>query len=167
MSQVNFKSSNRKECRGIVLAELYEEVGMELPKDPMAFSERVCNPCGRKIRNLHHLYEFVTGSINTICTPTKKVKKVESALLRLARVHSPEAKTESGKSRRSLMFVKDNTHPPARTSKNDSKQAEFQSALNISDFPHRGLQVKVVLMNPNGNVTVRIYEARKTKKTGK
>ena len=62
------------------------------------------------------------------------------------------------------MFVKDNTHPPARTSKNDSKQAEFQSALNISDFPHRGLQVEVVLMNPNGNVTVRIYEARKTKK---
>ena len=85
------------------------------------------------------------------------MKKVGSALLRLARVHSPVTKTKSGKSRRSLMFVEDNTHPPARTSQN-SKQAQFQSALNISDFTHEGLQVKVVLMNPNGE--------KEDKKTG-
>ena len=50
------------------------------------------------------------------------------------------------------MFVEDNTHPSVRSSQN-SKQGEFQSALNINYFPHGGLQVKVVLMNPNGNVT--------------
>ena len=37
-----FKPSNRKaECRGIILAELCKEIGIELPKDPMPFSERV------------------------------------------------------------------------------------------------------------------------------
>ena len=92
---VLFKPSNRKECRGIILAELCQEVGIELPKDPMAFSKCVCNLCGRKIPHPHHLYEFMRGSINIISSITKAVKKVGSALLRHQKESAPLGENRS------------------------------------------------------------------------
>ena len=46
-----FKPSNRKDCRGVVLANILESVGIPLDRSE-TYSHRVCNPFGRKIRNL-------------------------------------------------------------------------------------------------------------------
>ena len=51
-----FKPSKRKECFGVVLSEIVRQVGFSLVQDSSRFSDRVCNPCGRKIRNLGQLY---------------------------------------------------------------------------------------------------------------
>ena len=50
-----FKPSNRKDCRGVVLANILENVGIPLDRSE-TYSHRVRNPCGRKIRNLGSLY---------------------------------------------------------------------------------------------------------------
>ena len=46
-----FKPSNRKDCRGVVLSNILESVGIPLDRSE-TYSHRVCNPCGRKIRNV-------------------------------------------------------------------------------------------------------------------
>ena len=46
-----FKLSKWKECFGVVLDEICRQVGLPLLQDSMKYSGRVCNPCGRKIRN--------------------------------------------------------------------------------------------------------------------
>ena len=51
------------------ITEFLNFVGIELPKDPTALSQHVCNPCDRKTRNLHHLDEFVRGSIRLPVLP--------------------------------------------------------------------------------------------------
>ena len=53
-----FKPSNRKDCRGVVLANILESVGIPLDRSE-TYSHRVCNPCGRKISNLGSLYALI------------------------------------------------------------------------------------------------------------
>ena len=53
-----FKPSNRKGVKGTVLSDICQSVSIILPRNP-AHSEFVCNPCGRKIRNLGELFKFV------------------------------------------------------------------------------------------------------------
>ena len=53
-----FKPSNRKDCRGVVLANILESVGIPLDRSEN-YSHRVFNPCGRKIRNLGSLYALI------------------------------------------------------------------------------------------------------------
>ena len=66
-----FKPSKRKECFGVVLSEIFRQVGFSLEQDSSRFSDRVCNPCGRKIRNLGQLYHFVMNATTTTSTPVK------------------------------------------------------------------------------------------------
>ena len=59
MSTENFlKPSNRKDCRGVVLANILESVGIPLDRSE-TYSHRVCNPCDRQIRNLGSLYALI------------------------------------------------------------------------------------------------------------
>ena len=44
-------------------------------QDSSRFSDRVCNPCGRKIRNLGQLYHFVKSATTTTSTPVKTSKR--------------------------------------------------------------------------------------------
>ena len=53
-----FKPSNRKDCRGVVLANILESVGIPLDGSE-TYSHPICNPCGRKIRNLDSLYALI------------------------------------------------------------------------------------------------------------
>ena len=53
-----FTPSNRKHCRGVVLANILESVGIPLDRSE-TYSHRVCNPCGRQIRNLGSLYALI------------------------------------------------------------------------------------------------------------
>ena len=71
-----FRPSKRKECFGVVLAEICKEVGLPLVQDSRQYSDRVCNPCGRKIRNLGQLYQLIRPAItSTESTPVKSSKR--------------------------------------------------------------------------------------------
>ena len=64
-----FKPSKRQDCFAVQLSEICSQVGLPLLQDSLRFSDRVCNPCGRKIRNLGQLYKFVKAA-NTSLTGT-------------------------------------------------------------------------------------------------
>ena len=55
-SQNLFKLSKRKDSFGIVLADVCKQVRLRLLNDPEVYSDRVCNPCGRKILSLCNLF---------------------------------------------------------------------------------------------------------------
>ena len=48
-SQNLFKPSQRKDSFGIVLADVCKQLRLSLLDDPEVYSDRVCNPRGRKI----------------------------------------------------------------------------------------------------------------------
>ena len=110
-----FRPSQRKDSLGIVLAEVCSRVGLVLLHDPATYSDRVCNPCGRKIRSLGQLFEFVkvgtTPTVNSVSKSTKRTMATPEKASpswrksKLGRVNSPTAKTLSlqsaGKSRKS------------------------------------------------------------------
>ena len=169
-----FRPSKRKECFGVVLAEICKEVGLPLVQDSRQYSDRVCNPCGRKIRNLGQLYQLIRPAVtSTESTPVKSSKRTLDTpdkaspawrKSKTVRVNSPAAKSPSiesstsakGKSRKSLSFTEN--HMPSTVSK---REDEMLHRLNIDDLPNDGM--KIVYMNPSGNVVVRIPRNEQTK----
>ncbi|XP_068712213.1 uncharacterized protein [Montipora foliosa] len=168
-----FKPSKRKDCFGVVLGNICRQVGLELIQDSQVFSDRVCNPCGRKIRNLGQLYQFVkAGTSKTASTPSKSSGKrdldtPEKASpswrkSKVVRVHSPAAKTplrEVNMSRKSLAFGTENMVSACASAAED----EMLRKLNVDDLPQTGLQVKVVYRNPSGQVIARIPRDEESK----
>ena len=156
-----FKPSKRKDCFGVVLADICSQVGLKLLQNSLV-SDRVCNPCGRKIRNLGQLFQLVKAAIQSASTPVKSQKRALDTpdkaspswrKSKTVRVHSPAAKTKS--SRKSLAFAGQNTC--------SEKEDEMLRRLNVDDLPQDGLQVKIVYLNPSGNVTVRIPRDEQTR----
>ena len=157
-----FIPSKRKECKGEVLAEICQKVGLEVVKCENC-SSRVCNPCARKIRNLGSLYSFVQESMQgkigkstpTKSTPVKKrlldTPEGRSPIRKSVRVFSPGSKTNNGKSsRKSLGFGQERLQKSEKEN-NDN----LDHYLNTDDLPEGGLQVKVVLKTSSGNVLER------------
>ena len=69
-----FRPSKRKDCFGVVLAEICKEVGLPFVHF-MQYSDQFCNPCGRKIRNLGKFYQFIKAAItSTASSPVKSTK---------------------------------------------------------------------------------------------
>ena len=52
-----FKPSQRKEFRGQILADICERVGITVTQNAETYSDRVCSPSRRKIRNLGALFD--------------------------------------------------------------------------------------------------------------
>ena len=57
-----FNLSKRKGCKGEILGQTFQRAGFEVVKCDK-HSNRVCNPCAPKIRNLGSLYSFVQESL--------------------------------------------------------------------------------------------------------
>lgn len=53
-----FQVSGRKESKGLVLANACQRLGLDVVKSDH-LSDRVCRPCGRKIRNAVANFEFL------------------------------------------------------------------------------------------------------------
>lgn len=125
-----------------------------------------------KIVSLGHLFKLVKvatfptirgtpikGTKHTLATPKKASPSWRKA--KLVWVNSPEVKTPSQvrpdkKSRKSLAF----TGESRPSSENED---EMLRRLNVDDLPRTGLQVKVVYVNPSGNVIARIPRDEQTR----
>ena len=165
-----FNPSKRKDCKGEVLAQICQKVGIEVVKCD-EYSSRVCNPCARKIRNLGSLYSFVQESIQgevskstpTKSTPVKKrlldTPEGKSPIRKSVRVLSPVTKANNGKSpRKTLKFVQERL----QTSEKENEE-NLDHYLNIDNLPEGGLPVKVVYKTNSGNIFVRTPRDEKTK----
>lgn len=108
-------------------------------------SDKVCNPCGRKIKNLGTLYNFVKGS-KVSKTPVKE-RKTEGQKRTL---QTPEKKSPSWKKLSKLQCTSPNVSKTSRKSLFKLERDLELSHLNIDDLPNEGLQVKVLLVNPKG-----------------
>ena len=156
-----FKPSKRQNCFGVRLSEICSEVGLPFMQDSLRFSDRVCNPCGWKIRNLGQLYEFVKAantsltdtpiqrSKGTLATPEKASPSWRKS--KSVRVNSPAAKKPAreaspAKSSKSLAFCGENSALSMSLQRYD----EILSRLNVDNLPNDG--VKIVYLNPSGNV---------------
>ena len=164
--------SKRKECFGVVLSEIGRQVGFSLVQDSSRFSDRVCNPCGRKIRNLGQLYHFVKNATTTTSTPVKTSKRNLDTpdkasppwrKSKSVRVRSPISRAPLRevlplmRSKKSLAFENAvNTSSALLV-----QESEMLSHMNVEDLPND--DVKIVFMNPSGNVTVRIPRNSKQK----
>ena len=54
--------NKQKGSIGVVLAKQCDEVGLKVTRSESK-SDRVCAACGRKIRNMHHLFCFVASAL--------------------------------------------------------------------------------------------------------
>ena len=169
-----FKPSKRKECFGVVLSEICRQVGLPLTQESSKYSDRICNPCGRKIRNLGQLYQFVKrAAIATTSTPVKTSKRTLNTPEKASppwrksksvRITSPVGKTpfrevSPAKSRKSLAFAgenRENTSSASLEGEND-----MLCKLNVENLPSDG--VKILYVNESGNVIVRIPRDSQTK----
>ena len=55
--------SGRVESAGLILGHFYGFIGLRLTRNEN-LSERVCRPCGRKIRNAAELYSFIEKAVS-------------------------------------------------------------------------------------------------------
>ena len=164
-----FKESKRSGYIGTILADICRAVGVEVVENSQLYSDRVCNPCARKIRNLGTLFELIRNTIGSQSavtqTPPKLAENLSKRLLdttpgrspcrKTVRVNSPESVKAS---RKSLRF--DAIPQPSDQDKNDL----LDSNLNIDNLtPGEELRVKVVIVNSSGNVTTRIPRDEESK----
>ena len=165
-----FKPSQHKDSFGTVLADVCKQVGLVLLEDSQEYSYHVCNPCARKILTLGNLFEIVktamlstvSGTKRSLATPEKASPSWRKA--KQVWVNSPEVETSSrmrqpNKSHQSLAF----TGESGSMSTLPEKAEEMLRRLNVGDLPQTGFQVKVVYLNPSGNVIVRIPRDDPTK----
>lgn len=176
-----FKCSKRTGCEGSRLSDICAGVNIELLRDPKLYSERVCNPCGRKIRNLGQLFTLIKKSVNVDSSDTALETQYRDKPTAKRSLNTPEKKSPAWrcskakrvyspgknppvptKSKRSLDFA-ENAETCTSTSTVASSTIQQISALNIDDLPESGLQVKVLVVQPNGDVIVRIPQDEKLK----
>ena len=164
-----FKSSKRSDSFGTVLADVCKEIGLHLVHNNSEYSDRCCNLCARKVRNLGQLYAFITKHANQEPkTPEKTSKRQLSPSdtcspawrkTKSSRVSSPKTKTSRG----SLDLSNAENINPSSKKDVQKKDDELDSHLNVDDLPDEGLQVKIVTRMANGKVIVRIPRDEESK----
>ena len=92
-----FKESKRSGYIGTILADICRAVGVEVVESSQLYSDRVCNPCARKIRNLGTLFELIRNTIGSQSavtqTPPKLAENLSKRLLDTTPGRSPCRKT--------------------------------------------------------------------------
>ena len=101
LQKISSGHQNVVSASGLCKAEICKEVGSPLVQDSMQYSNRICNQCSRKIRNLGQLYQFMKAAItSTASTPVKSVllprrTKPVQRNSKSVRINSPASKSPS------------------------------------------------------------------------
>ena len=183
-----FKPSQRGKLQGKILASLCLEIGITVEKDT-DFSSRVCPPCFRKIKNCSELYSFISSKcaitksflhsqlvvkrqLPTTLTPNRNLSASRKLRTESPEHYQSEKVSQQSKSRRKSLFQvregeEDELHNDSSDKNNLANKTSAESDnvlshLNIDDIIDTKTIVKVVILSPNGNVTVRTPRNRKT-----
>ena len=169
-----FKPCQREGFQQLVVADLCRRAGINLLKDT-ALSSRICTKCFRKVCTFSSLFDLLSEAINK----SIHVESEEIVVTKRAVSYTP-GKSPSRKSRREDDETKnpsERKRPPAsrrrllaqtvaedQADKENSCPCEsslrvhdsnFLAHVNIDDLPDNTTSVKVLVLMPNGNVTVR------------
>lgn len=146
-------------------------IGIELIQNNEQLSDRCCNPCARKVRDLGQLHAFILNNANGQCKNPEKPKSANKRQLDTPNKSRPAwrknkaarmCKPPTPKSRKCLNMSEN--IDPASSKKNIPRKDDYlEIFLNVDDLPEDGLQVKVVTRMANGQVIVRIPREEETK----
>ena len=156
-----FKPSKRQDCFGVQLSEICSQVGLPLVQDSLRFSDRV----RAAVRVCESSQYSLTGtpiqrSKRTLATPEKASpswRKSKSVRVNSPAAMKPAREASTAKSRKSLAFSGEISELSTSLQRHD----EMLSRLNFDNLPNDG--VKIVYLNPSGNVTVRSPQDSQTK----
>ena len=73
-----FRPSQRKECFGVILGDECRSVGITVDESK-TYSDRVCNPCARKIRNLGNLNQSIQSAFKLSESSESKENRTPSS----------------------------------------------------------------------------------------
>lgn len=155
-----FWPSQRKECFGVILADVCRSVGITVDESK-TYSDRVCTPFARKIRNLGNLYRIQSAFKLSESSESKLKKKEVPSSPSGAQQSKRLLDSPAGKSScRKAVRVTSST-APGKVSRKSLKfgqqkpRTTTDSFLNIDDRPKGEFYMKVLLVSPSENVTVR------------
>lgn len=113
---------------GVILSDVCARTGIKLIQNNEQLSERCCNPCARKVRNLGQLHAFILKNTNGQCKTPEKPKSGKKQQLntpnksslawskkKAACIHSPKLRTP--KSRKSLNMSENLDPASSKTNK--------------------------------------------------
>ena len=110
-----FKPSGREDSKNLVQADACESIGFKLNRGETS-SDRVCKPCGRKIRNAVELYNFLKEAVAETTEKEQISENNERRKRQLSTTITPDrneikksqsrerAKSRTRKSRKSLFL---------------------------------------------------------------
>ena len=151
-----FKASKRKDTYGQILADICRAVGIEVVQHSLV-SDRVCNPCARKIRNLGTLYKLIQSSMGAECKTQEQTTRPSKRLLDTPPGSSPCRKNVRVNSPASQKPSRKSLHFPTTTDEAQQIKDSIDSKLNVDDLLTDGsLEVKVVIVDGTGKPTARI-----------
>ena len=154
-----FQISNREGSRGTTLALMCASVGIVINKLPH-LSDRVCNSCGRKVRNIFQLFNLVKKSTNEDVLGKDRFKRqLPSSVSPSQRsprkvlrtgLHASDSSVSKSTPRKSLF-----SSVQKQPIQHQPKDRFLQEHMNISNlFESNETQVKVTIAYPSGNVTI-------------
>ena len=156
-----FKVTNRNQLKGLVIADVCEQSGIQLRKSP-SLSTRICPSCTRKIKTFADLYSFISSRINTSTEAEAIVSTDETITKRI--VQLTPGKSPSRKARR-IVEEAERVETPVdekpvcrrlilsygEKEHNDN----LRSHMNIEDIVNsETTRVKVLILSPNGDIKV-------------
>lgn len=175
-----FKTSQREKLQGKILAALCSEIGLHLEENPDS-SSRVCPPCSRKMLNCSQLYLLISSK----CTSTANISLRSEVVVKrqlpttvtpirnpsgpkLIRTNSPKTDqcgtvSHRPTSNRKSLFQDNSSDKNNQVQDIKTAESDVLRYFNIDDIcDTKTTIVKLLLLYPNGNVTVRTPRNRKT-----
>ena len=172
-----YVASNCDGSRGEVLASMCENIGVTFIKSP-SLSERVCLPCGRKIRNLCKLFVEIKKATShdeaemDDLDVTRNKRQLPTSVSTPDRSPTNRKVTRTNRERevpsnRKSLFS-ESCHDQNETSNISESQPRNEDLLlqhsNIDDLlGNKETMVKVIIVHPNGNVVVRTPANKQSK----
>ena len=162
-----FKPSGREESKKIILANACESIGFKLNQSE-SLSDRVCQSCGRKIRNASELYNFIKEAVAQTIAKEQISDNSERSKRQLPttitpdrnefkKPHSKERACNKSTTRKSLFSATTARESLVKTA--TDTQFNFLDHLPNLDITHEKqdnqTKLKVIIAYPNGDITAR------------
>ena len=142
-----FKASKRKDTYGQILADICRVVGIEVVENSLV-SDRVCNPCARKIRNLGTLYKLIQSLMGAECKTQQQTTRPSKRLLDTPPGSSPCRKNVRVNSPASQKPSRKSLHLPTTTDEAQQIRNSIDSKLNVDDLLTDGSESILLLSEP-------------------
>ena len=160
-----FKESGRKECKGVILATVCQDLGLDVRRADH-LSDRVCRSCARKIRNAKENLDFLKSHltesrasepIDADCVKQlqQRCKRQLPTTITPERIVSQVKKPKSNELHSRKQLLLEYSSVPCTYQEEDY----IQNLMNIDTFEDehakKRSQVRVIISYPNGNQTVK------------